>query len=889
MNKTSIMKLIEGTQSSRKSRISKKGDAKLFIIYLPIHTGNNNIYQLHKTFVRFIKDNKLWIDYNIEYSNSIEDSSASKEEYNDYIKTIINKSNKDNKKGCILLQGNKGGVGITYYDCDVTISLDDGHNLDNQKQRYSRALTEADNKTIGINVDMNIQRTYLYLNDIIHKHKRITKTTKTNGEIIKYLYDHNIFLFNPSEISNGKVSSFDITSYYNKEAENILLNIDDTELLNNIIVCDDDIVGDDEVEIQISWNDETNQLDTKIINPDLEGEQQDCPKGEETKKYIEYNDTNDNDESESNSEKSDEESLQIEEDKKEKQKHILKEVCKRVLFPLLSLLSRTYQQLEFTDMLGHSDTKEIINSILKDKKILLNKNSYNSIIKIMDNNNEIINNIREIYRTSPANKIHQLIAKHFIPSIEEKKNNAEIPTPIILVEEMLDKMPSEFWKKPHTVFEPCCGKGNFVMKIFEKFYNGLEELYPDKYERCRIIINDCLYYADITTMNVFITTEILKCEVESKTGLEELDENEFIFNKYDGDTLKLNINQIFNINNFDAVIGNPPYNDNSGNKGKGHTLWTKFIEVALNKFLKNNGYLIYVHPSVWRQIEHPCLNLIKNKQLIYLEIHNVDDGQKMFRCATRYDWYLLQNHEYLYNTKIKSEDGQINDINLKEWSFIPNMMFDEIKKLINNNENKINLIHSESNYEVRRKWMSHIKTTKHIHPCIYSINKNNISSFKWSEITNKGHFNICKFIFTNGAGFHCDINGKYGLTQWASAIDDTKEILPLIEKAFRSEKFNKLKDAIQLDSSSYNIKVLKLFKKNFYDDFLNDKIDENINTNQPKIIKDGRKQYYLIEDKLYKIKKDKSQGELFGTYIDSKIEETKITKKVKKSKILNLI
>ena len=384
MNKYTIMKQIEETQSSRKSRISQKGDAKLFIIYLPIHTMNNNISQLQKTFTRFIKDYKLWSDYNIEYSNSIDDSSATKEIYNDYIRTIIDRSNKDNKKGCILLLGNKGGVGITYYDCDVTISLDDGHNIDNQKQRYSRALTECKDKTIGINVDMNIQRTYLYLNNIIHKHKQITKTTKTNGEIIKYLYDHNIFLFNPSEIANGKISSFDITSYYNKEAQNILSNIDDTELLNNIIVCDDDIVGDDEVEIQFSWNDKTNQLDTKIINPELEGEQQECPKGEETKKYIEDNDTNDNYDSESNSEISEEElseEITQVEDKKEKQKQILKEICRRVLFPLLSLLSRTYQQLEFKDMLSHSETKQIINSILKDKKILLNKNSYNSIIE----------------------------------------------------------------------------------------------------------------------------------------------------------------------------------------------------------------------------------------------------------------------------------------------------------------------------------------------------------------------------------------------------------------------------------------------------------------------------------------------------------------------------
>jgi len=89
-------------------------------------------------------------------------------------------------------------------------------------------------------------------------------------------------------------------------------------------------------------------------------------------------------------------------------------------------------------------------------------------MELIDNNNEIINNIREIYKTAPAHKIHQLIAKNFIPSLEEKKENAEIPTPIVLVEEMLDKIPIEFWKTIKKVFEPCYGKGNFVMKIFEK-------------------------------------------------------------------------------------------------------------------------------------------------------------------------------------------------------------------------------------------------------------------------------------------------------------------------------------------------------------------------------------------------------------------------------------
>jgi hypothetical protein len=156
MNKTSIMKQIEKTQINYGSRVSQKGKPKLFLMYLPTHTGNNNIAQLQKTLKHFIEKYKLWSDYTVEYSNSFDDSGDYKEEYLTYIATILDKANKKNKKGCILLLGNKGGVGITYHECDVTISLDDGHNLDNQQQRYSRALTEGTNKTIGINVDMNI-------------------------------------------------------------------------------------------------------------------------------------------------------------------------------------------------------------------------------------------------------------------------------------------------------------------------------------------------------------------------------------------------------------------------------------------------------------------------------------------------------------------------------------------------------------------------------------------------------------------------------------------------------------------------------------------------------------------------------------------------------------
>ena len=80
--------------------------------------------------------------------------------------------------------------------------------------------------------------------------------------------------------------------------------------------------------------------------------------------------------------------------------------------------------------------------------------------------------------------------------------------------------------------------------------------------------------------------------------------------------------------------------------------------------------------------------------------------------------------------------------------------------------------------------------------------------------------------------------------------------------------------------SEDEIKLIKETKISGYNDI------KPINENEPKIIKDGRKQYYLIGDKLYKIKKDKSQGYIFGSYIDGKIieESTNIINDKSKSK-----
>jgi len=818
MRSNTIMKLIENTQSSRGSRKSTVDFPLLFIFYLPTHTRNNTISLLQKTFKQFLLTHSLWNDYNIEYSNATEDTGFVKEQYNEYITTIMNKTKTDNKKGCILLLGNKGSVGITYHFCDVTISFDDGHHLDNQKQRFSRALTEADGKTIGINVDMNVQRTYLYLIDIIHKHRTYTKTTKTNAEILYYLFEHNIFLFDPQLIHYGNLNTVDIISYFQDVAQSILTEIDDSLLLDNLI-CDDDM----HQYIKLDFHKNTS---FKPFNTDFEGDQPDCPKGDTTKLLVDapsFTPLANNAET-------------IQDIQTAAVEIIINqtfEMCKAFLFPLLALISRSYHVFDFKDIFTNSDTAPLILSLLKDKKIEFDEHNYYILINIMnhiiDYNSEIVNNIREIYSIAPADKLRSLIEKHFIPSLEEKKQNAEVPTPVALVDDMLDKIPIEFWSAPHSVFEPCCGKGNFVLGIFDRFYKGLSLVYPDEIQRCNVIISQCIYYADITALNVFITTEILKCHVQSYCGVDTFDD--FAFHYHVGDTLLLSVADKWHLSAFDAVIGNPPYNS-SGDTATGNTIWQLFTKKSINEWLLPNGYLSFVHPPGWRKPNTDkgkftkMFDLMtKQNQMLYLEIHGIKDGQKVFNCGTRFDLYLIQCIPRYTNTIIVDEDGVKNDINLSGLNWLPNSNIIEINNMLAKGDcENCDMIYSPSAYEHRKKWMSHNKDNEFIYTCVHSTPKSGIR-YMYSKVNDRGHFGISKVIIGE-AGINdviIDMDGKYGLTNGAIGIkiNNIEEGYNL-EKALKCNKFDKFLKSCLFSSYRVDWNLFKEFKKDFWKEFINE-------------------------------------------------------------------
>ena len=277
----------------------------------------------------------------------------------------------------------------------------------------------------------------------------------------------------------------------------------------------------------------------------------------------------------------------------------------------------------------------------------------------------------------------------------------------------------------------------------------------------------------------------------------------------------------WNITGFDAVIGNPPYNANSTNKGSGHKLWDKFMEKGIQEWCSDSGYVVYVHPSLWRQPGKKIFTAVKQYDLQYLNINNEKEGLKQFKCATRFDWYLLKKSKYSGQTHINDENQTETAINIKNWDFIPNGYFNDVFNIIDK-YNCHHIISDRSNYGADKKWVSKTKTGEFKYPVVYSLYKNGSIQFRYSNTFDRGHFNIPKVIFTPNLGLNnlIDQTGEYGLTQWVMAICDDPENLQQITTIFKNEKFKNILKAIKF-GMYYNGNIIKMFKKNFWKDFVN--------------------------------------------------------------------
>ena len=406
----------------------------------------------------------------------------------------------------------------------------------------------------------------------------------------------------------------------------------------------------------------------------------------------------------------------------------------------------------------------------------------------------------------------ELINDCLKPKEIEKNQFGEVFTPMKLVNEMLDKLPVEVWSnKTLTWLDPCCGMGNFPIAVYLRLIEGLKDEITDITERKKHILEKMLYMCELNKKNVLICNQIFDIN------------NEYQLNIYEGDSLVLDYNIEFGIDKFDIVMGNPPYNKSKDGILKGgyggRSLWDLFVVKSLNEWIKENGYLVFIHPPSWRKPEHYLWNIIGKKQLLYLKTYSKKEGNKIFCCSTLVDYYVLKNTNIYKETIIDGQDSKIYSINLNNWNFLPSGAFDNIREILGKNE----VIYSRTIYGTDKKNITKIKIEKNNLPIVHNMTKKDGLGFVYS-CEDKGHFGIPKVILSFGEFQYPynDWKGEYGMSQICYGLKiNSKEEGEKIVEAINSVKFKEILKYTKWSTFQTDWRMFKEFKPDFWKWFIN--------------------------------------------------------------------
>ena len=796
---------------STKSRFIGQGDFHNEPMVIMAFLPQNNIDMISKATIKQLEKHNVIPEYEIISINC----KAGKDP-KQRIEDARDKARISGKKGVLVLSGKQCSLGVSINNCDIVILLNNSMGFDMVYQMMFRCMTEGKNKKCGFVVDLNIHRV---IQTSIINYASLIKPNEHPRNATKFILQERLINLNSDHWmpafgnSASKITTLcdNVYNAYSSNTENAL-----NQLLNRLRFKELSLTKDE----QLLFN-------TLFSNVELTKQQKDLidkiPEEENIKKGIEKINVDVEERSDTASETASETTNESEpEDKHVNYMDILKH-----MIPLLCILTIHYEETSFIEMFGVIEKNQNLYTILIEQiKSWWGENINSNIIKTLINiyikymsddmeTTQIIRTIKELFSKNLNNhrNLSQLIDKYLVPQELEKKQSAEVSTPYKLRQEMLDKIPIEFWTSVKKVFEPCSGKGGFVIDIIDRFMIGLKEVIPDEKIRYKTIVEECLYFSDINPTNIFICKLLINKDNEYSYNL----------NYNEGDTLEINIKEKWDIGGFDAVIGNPPYQVQVGPR-KSQPIWNLFTKKYLDN-LSENGYLLFVHPSGWRSpggVFRDVYEKIMSKNLIYLNMNDFKKGQEVFNVGTNFDYYLVKNNNNKQSVEIIDIYDKEYNLDLSKWSFIPSGGFELYEKVLAlNNEEKVEVLHDYSSYETRKKWISKTQSDEYKYPCCYTITiKDGMKFFYSSE--KKGHFDIPKVIWSNGLGTYpiIDENGEYGLTQFSYAIIDSKDKLNNIKLSLENTDFIKLMEYVKFTNNKYNYKVIALFKKDFWKEFI---------------------------------------------------------------------
>lgn len=290
-----------------------------------------------------------------------------------------------------------------------------------------------------------------------------------------------------------------------------------------------------------------------------------------------------------------------------------------------------------------------------------------------------------------------------LSNLGKRKSNGSYYTPSkiadVLVEQSLDSLSDVSLPK---MVDPCCGSGNFLIKLFLAAKSRLIKLGFSTEEAEKRLLQDCLSAYDIDETAVTL----------AKINLELLREcpgnNSFAFKIECRNTLDNYSNLFAHAEAFDLVIGNPPwgysfsreeielYKDRFITAQASLESFCLFLEYGLS-ILKPNGILSYVLPEAMLNVQlHAPIRQILLEKTQILKIHLL--GQQFSKVFTPAFTLTVKKSQTTLSHKIIVEwDGFVQSI--PQQRFYENEMYIFNVKT-SNLENKI-IEHMKSLPEVK--------------------------------------------------------------------------------------------------------------------------------------------------------------------------------------------
>lgn len=357
----------------------------------------------------------------------------------------------------------------------------------------------------------------------------------------------------------------------------------------------------------------------------------------------------------------------------------------------------------------------------------------------------------------------------------------EVYTPLPLVKEMLDKLPTEVWGNPNLRWcNPCCKNGAFLVEISLRLMEGLKSFETDENRRFKHIMDNMIYGYTLNNIGLLLTRKVFggNCKNISVLPLDKLS------------TIK---------ETFDVVVGNPPFSDVdlNGNSiaGQGMKSWEIYIQKSIN-ILVDDGILCMISPQSWRTFDS---RLLKTVFKIYNTVYMQWDIPSKYFSGVRVDWYVIEKKKNKGNTIVYNGKTQ-RTINLEHENYFPtNLEYIEILNKIKD-DNTLKFMNIQSHHHTR----SHVSKTKKS-GYIYPIKHSGAQKVWWS---NKKHkYQNCKKVLVSYPGYLNPIyDEKLGVTQHCHFIfvNDKHEgnfIIKLLNselytffiKALKTNGFNDIK------------------------------------------------------------------------------------------------